>query len=126
VLFIAAIKGIPAEVYEAARVDGAGRIRTAISITVPQIRDTIRTAYIYLGILALDAFVYMAALFPNAGGPENTTLVMSQQLFFTAFQRGQFGTATAMGVVMAVATLIFSGLVFLVNRLTGGKDQELV
>ena len=62
VLFIAAIKGIPAEVYEAARVDGAGRFRTAISITVPMIRDTIRTAYIYLGILALDAFVYMQAL----------------------------------------------------------------
>ncbi len=53
VLFIAAIKGIPAEVYDAARVDGAGRFRTAISITVPMIRDTIRTAYIYLGILAL-------------------------------------------------------------------------
>ena len=46
VLFVAAIKGIPGEVYEAARVDGAGRFRTAISITVPMIRDTIRTAYI--------------------------------------------------------------------------------
>ncbi|RYE87768.1 MAG: sugar ABC transporter permease, partial [Hyphomicrobiales bacterium] len=46
VLFVAAIKGLPSEVYEAARVDGAGRIRTAISITVPMIRDTIRTAYI--------------------------------------------------------------------------------
>ncbi|PSS42663.1 sugar ABC transporter permease [Arthrobacter woluwensis] len=126
VLFIAGIKGIPAELYEAARIDGAGRFRTAVSLTIPMIRDNIQTAYVYLGILALDAFVYMAALFPNAGGPENTTLVMSQQLFFTAFQRGQFGTATAMGVVMAVATLIFSGLVFLVNRLTGGKDQELV
>ena len=126
VLFIAGIKGIPAELYEAAGIDGAGRFRTAVSLTIPMIRDNIQTAYVYLGILALDAFVYMAALFPNAGGPENTTLVMSQQLFFTAFQRGQFGTATAMGVVMAVATLIFSGLVFLVNRLTGGKDQELV
>src|SRR6185312_15429013 len=39
VLFIAAIKGIPAEIYEAARIDGAGRFRTAISITVPLIRD---------------------------------------------------------------------------------------
>ncbi|WP_425279221.1 carbohydrate ABC transporter permease [Arthrobacter nanjingensis] len=126
VLFIAGIKGIPAELYEAARIDGAGRLRTAMNITIPMIRDNIQTAYVYLGIVALDAFVYMAALFPNAGGPENSTLVMAQQLFFTAFQRGQFGVATAMGVVMAVATLGFSGLVFLVNRLTGGKDQELV
>jgi len=126
VLFIAGIKGIPAELYEAARIDGAGRFRSALNITIPMLRDNVQTAYIYLGILALDAFVYMAALFPNAGGPENSTLVMAQQLFFTAFQRGQFGVGTAMGVVMAIATLIFAGLVFLVNRLTGGKDQELV
>ncbi len=122
VLFIAGIKGIPSEIFEAARIDGAGRFRTAVSITIPMIRDNIQTAYVYLGIFALDAFVYMASLFPNAGGPENTTLVMSQQLFFTAFQRGQFGMATAMGVVLAVATLIFAGLVFLVNKLTGGSE----
>src|ERR1700712_4195178 len=90
VLFIAAIKGIPAEVYDAARVDGAGRIRTAISITVPMIRDTVRTAYVYLGILALDAFVYMQALNSN-GGPNNGTLVISQDLLVTAFKKGKFG-----------------------------------
>ncbi|MGG5172320.1 carbohydrate ABC transporter permease [Pseudarthrobacter sp. J1738] len=123
VLFIAGIKGIPAELFEAARIDGAGRFRTAVSITIPMIRDNIQTAYIYMGILALDAFVYMAALFPNAGGPDNTTLVMAQQLFFTAFNKGQFGLATAMGVVLAIATLIFSAIVFLVNRLTGGTED---
>lgn len=122
VLFIAGIKGIPAELFEAARIDGAGRFRTAVSLTIPMIRDNIQTAYVYLGIFALDAFVYMASLFPNAGGPENSTLVMSQQLFFTAFQRGQFGLATAMGVILALATLLFSGLVFLVNKLTGGSE----
>ena len=73
VLFVAAIKGIPAEIYEAARMDGAGRFRTAVSITLPLIRDTVQTAYIYLGILALDAFVYMQALNPS-GGPNNSTL----------------------------------------------------
>jgi N-acetylglucosamine transport system permease protein len=75
-----------------------------------------------MGILALDAFVYMAAL-NSGGGPNNSTLVMSQQLFFTAFNKGQFGLASAMGVVLAVMTLIFSGLVFLVNRLTGGNKD---
>ena len=90
VLFIAAIKGIPAETLEAARIDGAGRFRTVTSIMLPQIRDNVQTAYIYLGILALDAFVYMAGL--NAtGGPDNSTLVMSQYLFRTAFEKGQFG-----------------------------------
>jgi N-acetylglucosamine transport system permease protein len=122
VLFIAAIKGIPAELIEAARLDGAGRIRTAVSVTIPQIVGSIRTAYIYMGIVALDAFVYMQALNPG-GGPNNSTLVMSQQLFTTAFAKGQFGVACAMGVVVAAATLAFSGLVFLVTRLLGGGSE---
>jgi N-acetylglucosamine transport system permease protein len=123
VLFVAAIKGIPAEIYEAARMDGAGRFRTAIRITLPSVRDTVQTAYIYLGILALDAFVYMQALNPN-GGPNNTTLTMSQELFNTAFRKGQFGYATAMGVVLAVVTLLFAVIVYAVNRLTGGGERR--
>lgn len=121
-LFIAAIKGIPAEVYEAVRLDGAGRLRTAISITIPMIRENVQTAYIYLGIVALDAFVYMASLFPGSS-PDNSTLVMSQQLYVTAFVQGKFGLASAMGVILAIMTLIFAGLVFGVNRLLGGKDS---
>lgn len=122
VLFIAGIKGVPAEIYEAARVDGAGRFRTAMTITIPLIRDTIQTSYIYMGIMSLDLFVFMVALEPG-GGPSNSTLVMSQQLFTTAFTKGQFGYASAMGVILAVITLLFAGLVFLVNRLTGGSND---
>jgi N-acetylglucosamine transport system permease protein len=123
VLFVAAIKGIPAELFEAARIDGAGRFRTAVRITLPLIRDNVQTAWIYLGILALDAFVYMAALNPG-GGPDNSTLVMSQQLLTTAFRKGQFGLACAMGVVLAVVTLAFAACVFLANRLLGGKEDR--
>jgi ABC-type glycerol-3-phosphate transport system permease component len=121
VLFVAAIKGIPGEVYEAARVDGAGRVRTAVSITVPMIRDTIRTAYIYLGILALDAFVYMQALNSN-GGPANSTLVISQDLLNTAFKKGKFGYASSMGATLAIITLVFAALVFVVFYLTGERS----
>lgn len=122
VLFVAGIKGVPAELFEAARIDGAGRFRTATTITIPMIRDNIQTAYIYMGILSLDAFVYMVAMNPG-GGPNNSTLVMSQQLFSTAFTKGKFGLACAMGVVLAVITLIFAGVVFLVNFLTGGRED---
>ncbi len=122
VLFIAAIKGIPAEIFEAARIDGAGRLRTAVSITLPLVRDNIQTAYIYLGIMAIDAFVYAQALNPT-GGPENSTLTMSQELLNTAFQRQQFGMACAMGVVMGVMTMIFAAIVFAVNALTGGRER---
>ncbi len=107
--------------YEAAKLDGAGRFRTGVSVTVPLIRDTIQTAYIYIGIAVLDAFVYMVALNPVAG-PE--TIVMSQDLYNTAFRKGQFGYATSMGVVLAIVTLLFATLVFLVNRWTGGGSSS--
>lgn len=81
-----------------------------------------QTAYIYIGIAALDAFVFMAALFPNAGGPANTTLVMSQELFITAFRKGHFGYATAMGVVLAAVTLLFAAIVFVVIHLIRGRE----
>lgn len=123
VLFVAAIRGVDPDLFEAAKIDGAGRFRTAISITVPLIRDNIQTAWIYLGIAALDSFVFMAALNPG-GGPQNSTLVMSQDLFTTAFTKGQFGYATAMGVMLAVVTLIFAALVFIVNFATGGRDKR--
>lgn len=122
ILFVAAIKGIPAETLEAARIDGAGRFRTVISILLPQIRDNVQTAYIYLGIMALDAFVYMVGL-NSTGGPSNSTLVMSQYLFRTAFEKGQFGLATAMGVILAVITLLFAALIIGLFRLIGGKDE---
>ena len=122
VLFIAAIKGVPAEIYDAARIDGAGRWRMTTAVTIPMIRDAVQTAYIYLGILALDAFVYMQALTP-AGGPDNSTLTITQKLFRTAFTDGKFGYASAMGVVLAIVTLVFAAIVFTVNRLTGGRSR---
>jgi len=92
---------------------------------VPQIRDTIRTAYVYLGILALDAFVYMQALNPG-GGPANSTLVISQDLLNTAFKKGKFGYASSMGATLAIVTLAFAALVFLVFYLTGEKKSKPV
>lgn len=125
-LFIAAIKSIPAELYEAARIDGAGRVRMLFNVTLPLIRDNVQTAAIYIGIFALDAYVFMAALNPT-GGPEYATEVMAQRLIDVGFGKGQFGIACAMGVVLALLTLAFAGLVALINKLTGGsKGSNLV
>ena len=49
---------------------------------------------------------------------------MSQELFNTAFRKGQFGYASAMGVVLAIVTLLFAAIVFVVNRLTGGGERR--
>lgn len=121
VLFVAAIKDIPAEIFEAARIDGAGRGKMITRITVPLIRENVQTAYVYMGIAALDLFVYMSMMGP-AGGPQGSLDVISMRLYDEAFRKGHFGLASAMGVVLAVVTLLFSALVFGVNRLTGGKE----
>jgi len=123
VLFVASIKGIPAETYEAARIDGAGRFRMAWSITLPQIADSVRTAYIYLGLTAIDAFVYMQAMNPQ-GGPDFSTLTISQDLYQEGFMNGNFGYATAIGVVLAIVTMAYAGVVFIIFRLLRGRDDS--
>ena len=123
VLFVAAIRGIPVELFEAARLDGAGRLRSAWSVAIPGIAGSIRTAYVYMGILALDAFVYLQALNPS-GGPGNSTLVVTQEIYTTAFRQGRFGLACAMGVVLAVLTFVFVGLVFGIGRLLGARRRR--
>lgn len=125
VLFVAAIKGIPAELFEAARLDGAGRFRTALSIAAPSMTGSLRSSYIYLGIFALDAFVFMAGL-NAAGGPQNSTLVITQQIYAAAFREGRFGLACAMGVVLALLTFVFVGIVFGVGKIAGREKKAEV
>jgi N-acetylglucosamine transport system permease protein len=125
VLFVAAIKGIPAELFEAARLDGAGRLRTAVSIAAPSMTGAVRSAYIYLGIFALDAFVFVSVLNPG-GGPQNSTLVITQQIYSTAFRQGRFGLACAMGVLLAVITFVFVGIVFAVGKIVGREKKAEV
>ena len=124
VLFVASIKGIPAETYEAARLDGASRFRIAIHVTLPQVLSSIQTAYIYLGLTAIDSFTFMAAL-NSTGGPNYSTLTISQLLYTTAFKKGQFGYATAMGVVLALVTLVYALIVFVIFRLIRGRDDGI-
>ncbi|MFD1493173.1 carbohydrate ABC transporter permease, partial [Microbacterium wangchenii] len=123
VLFIAAIKGIPGETYEAARLDGAGRARTAWSITLPQILASIQSSYVYLGLMVIDSFGFMMVLNPQ-GGPAYSTLTLTQYLYMTAFTKGQFGDATAMGVFLALVILIYSGIIFGIFRLLGGDRRR--
>jgi N-acetylglucosamine transport system permease protein len=120
VLFVAAIKAVPSEVIEAARLDGAGRARLAVQIILPIIRENVSTAAVYLGIMALDMFIYVNVMTP-LGGTAKSTEVVSRYLYETAFQKSEFGMASAMGVVMALLTLIMAGIAQLLTR---KKDDE--
>lgn len=115
VLFVAAIKGVGQEVLEAARIDGAGRFRTAIQIVLPMVRDNVSTSLVYMGIFALDAFTFVSVMTPN-GGTANSTKVVSLHLYQTAFQDGKFGQASAMGVIMALVTMAVAVIVISLGR----------
>lgn len=115
VLFVAAIKSIGQEVLEAARIDGAGRFRTAVQVVAPMVRDNISTALVYMGIFALDAFTFVSVMTPN-GGTANSTKVVSLHLYQTAFQEGRFGEASAMGVIMAIVTMLVAVVVITLIR----------
>ncbi|MFC7456812.1 carbohydrate ABC transporter permease [Brachybacterium sp. GCM10030267] len=115
VLFVAAIKSVPAEVIEAARIDGAGRLRLAVGVILPMVRENVSTAAVYMGILALDMFVYVSVMTPT-GGIGKSTDVVSRLLYETAFTSSQFGRASAMGVVMALLTMLMAVIVLFSTR----------
>jgi N-acetylglucosamine transport system permease protein len=115
VLFGAAMQSIPKDVYEAADLDGASRLRVMWSITLPLLRETVQVAYVYLGIGAMDAFTLFQVLQPD-GGPNNSTNVVAQYLYQSAFDNGEFGYASAIGVVLCILTLLLAALTFRAGR----------
>ena len=107
VLFMAGIQSIPAEFYEAATLDGAGRWRSFRDITFPLLRDQLQVAYIFIGIGALDMFALVQVM-AEGGGPSRGADVVARYMYDVAFQQSRFGYATAVGVVLLLLTLVLS------------------
>ncbi|MGH3736286.1 MAG: carbohydrate ABC transporter permease [Micromonosporaceae bacterium] len=116
VLFSAGMQSIPRDVYEAALLDGASRLTTFWRITVPLLWDSIQVAWIYLAIIALDAFALVQIMLGNAGGPSRSGDVMGLNLYRTAFNEFNFGYASAMGVALFFLTLTVAVLAMRVTR----------
>jgi N-acetylglucosamine transport system permease protein len=115
IVFGAAMKSLPTEVFEAAVLDGAGGIRTFVSVTIPMLVDSIKTSYIYLGILMLDCFALLQVMLPD-GGPDGSTEVVAQYLYRAAFTDGRFGYASAIGVSLCLVTLVLAIVVLRMGR----------
>ncbi|MDT3395525.1 sugar ABC transporter permease [Streptomyces sp. B1866] len=110
VLFSAAMANIPREIYEAALLDGAGRFPTFFRVTLPLLWDTVQTGWVYMGIIAMDGFVFVQIMSVNMGGPNGATDVVPLRLYQTAFSESRYGYASAMGIAMLVVTLLFAVL----------------
>ncbi|MQM27849.1 carbohydrate ABC transporter permease [Glycomyces albidus] len=110
VLFTAAMESVPADIVEAAVLDGAGNLTVFRRITLPLVWDSVQVAYVYLGILALDGFALVQIMTVGPGGPDNATEVIGLTLYRAAFTYGEFGYASAMGVTLFFITLTLTAL----------------
>jgi len=98
-------RAIPQVLYQAAAVDGAGRIRQFFHITLPQLRNTIITSVILMVVGGLTTFDTVLIL--TQGGPGTDTTVSAYYMYQKAFKSFDFGAGSAIALVLVVvATLI--------------------
>lgn len=114
VLFVAGSAAIPTALYDAARVDGAGPVREFFSVTLPGLRSQLAVAITLTVTTALRTFdlVWLT----TRGGPGTATVTPSYLLYVKAFAVGDVGAAAAIGVVLAVVSLLLSLLVIAVSE----------
>lgn len=108
ILFIAALQNVPADLKEAARIDGANPRRVFTSITLPLMTPTVLLVTMITMISAMDVFAPIQIL--TQGGPGRSTTVISYLLYRTAFVQQDFGYASAIGVVLFFVVLGMAAL----------------
>jgi raffinose/stachyose/melibiose transport system permease protein len=113
------VRQIPRSMYEAAEIDGAGRVRQFWSITLPQLKYTIVVSSTLMVVGSLTFFDLIFVL--TAGGPGDATRVLALDMYKTGFQADQMGPASAIAVILVLVGL---GLALLLRRLGGGADVD--
>jgi multiple sugar transport system permease protein len=106
ILFLAALQGVPKEMEEAARIDGAGARVLFTRITVPMISPTILLTFIITIVGSLQVFAQVAVL--TQGGPGTSTTVLVYYLFQQAFLFGRFGYGSVLAIVLFLIVLVLT------------------
>ena len=115
-IYQGAIRQIPTSMYEAATLDGAGRVRQFFSITLPQLKYTIITSSTLMVVGSLTFFDLIFVL--TYGGPADATKVLALDMYKEGFVANQMGQASAIAVILVLVGL---ALALLLRRL-GGRD----
>lgn len=118
ILFIAGIMKIPASLYEAARVDGAGPVREFLAVTLPGLRHELTVALVLTVIDALSTFDLVYVM--TSGGPGTATSVPAFQVYSRAFLTNQVGSAAAIGITLM---LIVFAVTFGITRLMEREER---
>ena len=114
VLFLAGLTNIPHELYEAARLDGAGNWGVFQHVTLPLMRGIIRTAAILSLIGSLKYFDLIWVM--TGGGPNNATELMATYMYKQAFEQYRMGYASSVAVVLFVIAFVISSVVLIVDQ----------
>jgi len=117
-LYQAGVRQIPVSLYEAAQIDGAGRLRQFFSITLPQLKYTFITSSTLMIVGSLTFFDIIFVL--TAGGPADATRTLALDMYITGFQGNQMGPASAIAMILVLVGLVVA---VLLQRL-GGRDRS--
>ena len=116
ILLLVTLKGIRADLYSAAKVDGANAWQRFIHITLPQLVPGFALVMIYESMMAIRHFDLFFIL--TEGGPADASHVVAWQVYVETFRKLAFGTGSALAYIMAVATFL---LAYFVIRSTSKK-----
>jgi raffinose/stachyose/melibiose transport system permease protein len=117
-IYQGAVRQIPRSMYEAAQLDGAGRVRTLFRITLPQLKYTIITSSTLMVVGSLVFFDLIFVL--TEGGPGDATRVLALDMYKRGFQANLMGQASAIAVILVLVGL---ALALLLRRIGGGGSS---
>ncbi len=106
VIYLAALQGVPRDLYEAADIDGAGFAQKFWRITIPVLRPI--TVFVLINLVNGAFGFFPQVYFITQGGPMNQTHVIPSLIFIEAFQNLKFGPAAAMGVMMGLLVFLLT------------------
>ncbi len=115
ILFLARLMSVEAEIYEAARIDGAGWFDTLWYITIPELTHVIEF-YTVLSVVTAFSFVFDYILILTNGGPNNSTLVGEFFIYRAGFIFNQMNVASAVAVIYLIAGIILMFLRYQIVR----------
>jgi len=116
-LYLAALQNVPNELYEAAKVDGAGAVRSFFAVTVPGVRSATTLVVILATIVGANFFTE-PYLLTGGGGPNNASISPVLMMYREGIEQGNAGYAAAIGVILAIGVMTIS----LLNRYVLERD----
>jgi multiple sugar transport system permease protein len=105
---LARLQTIPAQLYEAATIDGAGRVARFFDVTLPQLRDVLLIVLLLRAIWDFKEFDLLYLL--TGGGPVDATQTLPLLVYQQAFALNDMGRASAVAVLMFLVLLVFMAL----------------